>query len=87
MFSQLWGWIAAAFAALVAVMLFVVGQRDRAREKVEEAKGKAKAQSAARETEQGISEARQEAREHTSEVQHEDDERPSGKRPSGNLRR
>lgn len=83
--NTLWGWIAAAGAALVAALLFVSGQRDRAREKMEQAKGKAQAEKRTREREQEIDEHATEARRTTEDQTRENDKRPPTERPTGKF--
>lgn len=80
--SRLWGWVAAAFAALGAALLFVSGQRDRAREAAEVAKAKTHSIEAAREVEHRIDNARAEARMQAQEVEREQMEhQAAGTRP------
>lgn len=55
--SRLWGWIAALFAAMGAALLYVAGQRDRAREATEVAKAQTKSVEAARDKENEIRDA------------------------------
>lgn len=82
-----WGWVAAAFGLLVAALLFVIGQRDRARETARRARHEAQAREAISDAERAVERARAQAREKASEVQHDADQRPSDSRPSGPLRR
>ncbi len=72
---------------LGAALLFVGGQRDRAKEAAGRAKAEAKSKNAVLEAERSIDKARAQSREQSSEVQREADQRPKGQRPSGNLRR
>lgn len=91
MFSTIWSKVAGALVMIVgllgAALLFVGGQRDRAKEAASRAKAEAKSKSAVLEAERSIDKVRAQAREQSSEVQREADQRPKGQRPSGNLRR
>lgn len=87
--SRLYGWIAAAFAVLGAALLYVAGQRDRAREATEVAKAKTQSVEKARKVEQRITEAKTRARTQAQEVEREQMEhQASGTRPRvfGDLR-
>lgn len=80
--SRLWGWIAAAFAALGAALLYVAGQRDRAREATEVAKAKTQSVEKVREVEQRITKAKTQARTEAQEVEREQMEhQAAGTRP------
>lgn len=85
--TKLWSIVVAAFGLLGAALLFVSGQRDRAKEAASRAKAEAKSKSAVMEAERAIDKARAQAREKTKEVEREDNSRPSTDRPSGGLRR
>ncbi|MBF57730.1 MAG: hypothetical protein CME80_08430 [Halomonas sp.] len=89
--SSLWAKFTGALVMIIgllgAALLFVGGQRDRAKEAASRAKAEAKSKSAVLEAERSIDNARAQAREQSSEVQREADQRPKGTRPSGNLRR
>ncbi|MGM0783885.1 MAG: hypothetical protein ACQEUM_07220 [Pseudomonadota bacterium] len=85
--SRLWGWIAAAFAVMAAALLYMTGQRDKAKEQAKQARVSLQASEAARDVDAAARKAQTQAREKTAEVQREDDDRPDDKRPSGNLRR
>lgn len=87
MLSRLWGWIAAGFSLMLAALLFVAGQRDKAKTKTKTAKRQARAERSARDVEKKANAAQAAAREESSEVQRNDDDRPSDKRPSGDFRR
>lgn len=85
--SKLWGWVVAAFGMLGAALLFVAGQRNRAREAAARAKAEAKGREIAQEVERAIDRARTQARTQSKETQREADERPAVKRPTGTFRR
>lgn len=87
MLSRLWGWVAAGFSILLAALLFVSGQRDKAKRKAKTAKKQASAERTARDVEKKANAAQAAAREESNEVQRHDDDRPSSKRPSGDFRR
>lgn len=81
--TRLWGWIAAAFGFLLAALLFVAGQRDRARETARRAQREAQAREAISDAERAVERARAQAREKSSEVQREhDDHKSAGTRPA-----
>lgn len=89
--SNLWGRVVGALVMIIgllgAALLFVGGQRDRAKEAASRAKAEAKSKSAVLDAERAIDQARATARQKSTEVQNEANERPSGKRPSGDFRR
>lgn len=85
--SRLYGWIAAAFALLGAALLYVSGQRDRAREATEVAKANTRSVEAVRDVEQRIDNAKAESRKQANEVQREQESRPATERPTGSFRR
>lgn len=85
--NRLWGWVAAGFGLLLAVLLFVMGQRDKAKQKTVEVKRKLNVEKINREAEQDISSAVKKAREASEETKREHQERPVGTRPSGSFRR
>lgn len=87
MISRLWGWIAAGFSLMLAALLFVAGQRDKAKRKAKTAKRQASAERSVRDVEQRANAAQAAAREESNEVQRNDDDRPSNKRPTGDFRR
>ena len=84
---RLWTFIAAAFGLLAAALLFVAGQRNRAREALARTRAEARGREAVIEAERAIDHARALAREKAQEVQREADERPDDQRPTGPLRR
>lgn len=86
MLSRLWGWIAAAFAVMGAALIYVSGQRDRAREATEVARGKARSENEARKVERRIDQARAEARRKSAETVNEHQARPDDVRPTGSFR-
>lgn len=90
MFSTIWSKVAGALVMIVgllgAALLFVGGQRDRAKEAANRAKAEAQSKSAVLEVERAIDDARAQVREKSAEKQREADNRPDGKRPSGNFR-
>lgn len=85
--SRLWGWVVAALAILGAALLLVIGQRNKAREQVKRARVAAKTSEANREADAAARRAQEAARAQSEEVQREADDRDSGTRPSGDLRR
>lgn len=85
--SRLYGWIAAAFALMGAALLYVAGQRDRAKEAATRAKAEAQGRKAVQEAERTITRVKAQAREQSAEVQREQESRPTDQRPSGSFRR
>lgn len=85
--SRLWGWVVAAFTFLGAALLLVIGQRNKAREQVKRARVAAKTSEANREADAAARRAQEAARAQSAGVQREADDRDSGTRPSGELRR
>ena len=85
--SRLYGWIAFAFSLLGAALLYMVGQRDKARQKAREARVEREAVEAARDVEASISKAKQAAREESEHARKERESRPVGTRPSGSFNR
>jgi len=85
--SRLWGWVVAAFAILGAALLLVIGQRDKARETANRARVAVKTSEASRQADHAARKAQEAARQQSQEVQREADERDSGTRPGGDLRR
>ena len=85
--GRIWGWVVAAFGMLGAALLYVAGQRNRAREAAARAKAEAKGREIVQEVERAIDRARTQARERTAEEQRNANDRPSGTRPSGHFRR
>lgn len=85
--SKLCGWLAGAFGLLLAALLYVVGQRDKAREQAKRARVAVKASEANRDADHAARKAQEAARAQSEEVQREADDRDSGTRPSGELRR
>lgn len=80
--SRLWGWVVAAFAALGAALLYVAGQRDRAREAAEVAQARAHNVETARIAEQAITQAKADAYIEAQEVEREQMEhQAAGTRP------
>lgn len=80
--SRLWGWVVAAFGMLGAALLYVAGQRNRAREAAARAKAEAKGREIVQEVERAIDNARAKAREQAAEIQSEHDKhKASGTRP------
>jgi hypothetical protein len=70
-----------------AALLFVSGQRDRAKEATSRAKAEAQSKSAVMDAERAIDTARAQAREQSAEVQREAENRPADKRPTDSFRR
>lgn len=87
MVTKLWAWVAAAFGLMGAALLYVSGQRDRAREAASRAKAEAKSKSAIIDVERAIDAARAQARTQSKETQREAEERPADERPTGTFRR
>ena len=89
--SSLWAKLSGALVMIVgllgAALLFVSGQRDRAKEATSRAKAEAQSKSAVLDAERAIDTARANARTESNEVQREADQRPKGQRPRGTLRR
>ncbi|MGP9591086.1 hypothetical protein [Halomonas sp. AOP42-B2-16] len=90
MFSTIWSKVAGALVMIVgllgAALLFVGGQRDRAKEAASRAKAEAQSKSAVLEVERAIDDARAQVREKSAEKQREADKRTAGTRPTGNFR-
>jgi len=70
-----------------AALLFVSGQRDRAKEAASRARAEAQSKSAVIDAERAIETARAQAREKSQGVQREAENRPADKRPDGDFRR
>lgn len=91
MFSNIWakvtGFLLMIIGLLGAALLYTGGQRDRAKEAASRAKAEARSKSAVLEAERAIDDARAQVREKSNEVQREADNRPTGTRPTGTLRR
>lgn len=86
MFSNLWakaiGFLVMVIGLLGAALLFVGGQRDRAKEAASRAKAEAKSKSAVLEAERAINQARAKVRTESQGVQRENDQHQSaGTRP------
>ncbi len=75
MMLKLWGWIAAGFGLLVAVLLYVIGQRDKARTKAKQVTTKHKVSEATRDAERTLDKARAQSRTRSAQVQREAQER------------
>ena len=82
--------IIALVGGLVALLLGALGvtvrQRNFARKEADAAKKEAATERAARRQQQQIEKARAESRKKSAEIQHEADQRPNTKRPSGSFR-
>ncbi|MDW0357707.1 hypothetical protein Q8G38_00085 [Halomonas venusta] len=91
MFSAVWSKVAGVLIMTIgllgAALLFVGGQRERAKEAASRAKAEAASKSAVLEIERAIDNAKAQAREQSNEVKREADERPKSQRPTGSLRR
>lgn len=85
--SRLWPWLIAGLGFLVAALLLVTGQRDKAREQLKSTRVALQSSEASREVDATARKAQQQAREESAEVQREADERPDDRRPDGHLRR
>lgn len=77
--NRLWGWIAAAGAGLLAVLLQVMGQKEK------EKQARLKAERYQKEREMSSRQAQ--VRKETNEQKEEADARPDTERPSGSFRR
>lgn len=80
-------WLVAALGILSAVLLYVVGQRDKARDKAKAARVSLQVSEASREVDATARKAQEGARKQSAEVQREADDRPAAERPSGAFRR
>lgn len=79
---RLWGFIAVAFALMGAALLYMTGQRDKAREVAAKARADAQLREALLEAERAIGNARAGVRNEASENQREQDiQKSSGTRP------
>lgn len=91
MVSTVWSKVAGVLIMTIgllgAALLFVGGQRERAKEAASRAKAEAASKSAVLEIERAIDNAKAQAREQSNEVKREADERPKSQRPTGSLRR
>ena len=85
--SRLWAWLAVGVGLLLAALMLVIGQRDRAREKAKQARVNLQSSEASRAVDATARKAQEAARAQSKETQREADKRDSGTRPSGNLRR
>lgn len=85
--SRVWAWLVAALGILAAALLYMTGQRNKARREVKKAKTSLAASELSREVDATARKAQEQARTRAKEVQSEDDDRPDDRRPSGNLRR
>lgn len=87
MIGKLKAGLVAALGFLLAGLLFVIGQRDKARAKVKEVQTAKATVEANQELERTIHKVQAEARKQSQETRREHEERPAGKRPDGNFRR
>ncbi len=91
MFSGIWAKVAGVLVMIIgllgAALLYVIGQRDKARVKTKNVTTKYKVSEATRDAERTIERARTQARTQSAEVQREAQERPASERPTGTLRR
>lgn len=85
--QKIFGALVMIIGLLGAALLYVGGQRDRAREAATRARAEAQSKSAVLEAERAIDHARAEARKESQEAQREADQRPSAERPTGSFRR
>ena len=85
--TRLWAWLAACVGLLLAALMLVIGQRDRAREKAKQARVNLQSLEASRAVDATARKAQESARAQSKETQREADKRDSGTRPDGNLRR
>ena len=91
MMSGIWakavGVLVMIIGMMGAALLFVSGQRDRAKEATSRAKAEAQSKSAVLDAERDIDNARAQAREKSQGVQREAENRPADKRPTDSFRR
>ena len=85
--TRVWAWLVAALGIITAALLYMTGQRNKAREQVKAARVNLQASEASREVDATARKAQEQARTKSAEVQREADERPDDRRPSGHLRR
>ena len=85
--TRLWAWLAAGVGLLLAALMLVIGQRDRAREKAKQARINLQSSEASRAVDATARKAQESARAQSQEVHREADKRDSGTRPSGEFRR
>ena len=79
--------LGAAGSLLLALLLFVIGQRDRARAKVKEVRAQNATLEANREVDAAVERERAAARQKTKETRREHEDRPADRRPDGDFRR
>jgi len=79
--------LGAAGSLLLALLLFVIGQRDRARAKVKEVRVQSATMEANREVDAAVERERAAARQNTEETRREHEDRPADRRPDGVFRR
>lgn len=87
MFSKLKIGLVAAIGFLVAGLLFVVGQRDKARAKVKQVQVEKATVEANQALERTVSRVQADARKTSQETRREHEDRPDDRRPDGNFRR
>lgn len=87
MLNKLWGWVVAAFGIMAAVLLFVIGQRDKARNQAQKTAIDLQAREAMQDVERAADRAREQARSNAAEQQRSADERTKETRPTGTFRR
>lgn len=85
--TRVWAWLAAAIGILAAALLYMTGQRDKAKAQAKRARVNLQASEASREVDTAARKAQEQARTKTAEVQREADSRPDDRRPSGTFRR
>jgi len=85
--TRVWAWLVAALGIITAALLYMTGQRDKAREQAKAARVNLQASEATREVDATARKAQEQARDSAQEVQREADERPDDRRPDGHLRR
>lgn len=84
--SKLWAGVLAVIGFLVSALLLVVGQKNRAKEKYEEAVKQKDSIASQRKSEKKIQEARHEVRQKTKATKERHSERDSSTRPKGSFR-
>jgi Flp pilus assembly protein TadB len=81
------GYLLAALGILAAALLYMTGQRDKAKAQAKAARVNLQASEASREVDATARKAQEQARQQSAEVQRDADDRPDDRRPSGTLRR
>src|SRR5690554_3072276 len=85
--TRIWAWLVAALGIITAALLYMTGQRDKAKAQAKQAKVALRASEASRDVDTAARKAQEQARDSAQEAQREADERPDDRRPTGTLRR